>query len=543
MRLNLPVTQREHPLPADRTLVSVTDLKGRITYCNEAFVQASGYAREELLGEPHNLIRHPDVPAEAFRDLWDTVQSGRTWSGIVKNRRKNGDHYWVFANATPMYRQGQIAGYLSVRRPATAAQRDAAEPLYALLRAEAEKPQARLGLLHGHLVKHGWAGRLQRALPHRGAAGFALLQAAGMGAAGLAAATLTWPWALAVATTAVAGTTWAGLRLAFAPLQQTLATANRLASGDLSYTPDVDTDGQLGELQQALVQMTVNLRTVIGDCRAEIAHVRNSAHEIAAGNQDLSQRTEAQAGNLQQTAASIEQITGTVGETAASAAHGSTLARDASAVAEGSHEAVEKVAHAMADIADSSRRIGEIIHLIESVAFQTNLLALNAAVEAARAGEQGRGFAVVAGEVRSLAQRTSAAAGEIKHLIAESTQRVAVGSEQTRDAQSRMSGALTAVNNMNGLLNQISQGVDEQRRGIAQVNHAVTSIDGITQQNAAMVEQLAASASALDGQVDAIIDTMSLFRLAPEEATVAERDAVALRKQGKARRTHHEPVA
>ena len=212
-------------------------------------------------------------------------------------------------------------------------------------------------------------------------------------------------------------------------------------------------------------------------------------------------------------------------------------------MAEGSHEAVEKVAHAMADIADSSRRIGEIIHLIESVAFQTNLLALNAAVEAARAGEQDRGFAVVAGEVRSLAQRTSTAAGEIKHLIAESTQRVEVGNDQTRDAQRRMSGALAAVNNMNSLLNQISQGVDEQRRGIAQVNQAVTSIDGITQQNAAMVEQLAASSSALDGQVDAIIDTMSLFRLAPEEATVAERDAVGLRQQGKARRQHHASAA
>jgi len=543
MRLNLPVTQREHPLPADRTLVSVTDLKGRITYCNEAFVQASGYARDELLGEPHNLIRHPDVPAEAFRDLWDTVQAGHTWSGIVKNRRKNGDHYWVFANATPMVRHAQITGYLSVRRPASAAQIAAAEPLYAALRAEAERPRAKLGLRHGRLVRHGWAGRLQRTLPHRHQIGQTLMQATGIGAAAIAGATLAWPWALAVAAAAVAGTSWAAGRTATGPLRSTLATAQRLASGDLSHTPEADADGLPGELQQALVQMTVNLRAVIGDCRAEIAHVRNSAHEIAAGNQDLSQRTEAQAGNLQQTAASIEQITGTVSETAASAEHGSTLARDASAVAEGSHEAVEKVAHAMADIADSSRRIGEIIHLIESVAFQTNLLALNAAVEAARAGEQGRGFAVVAGEVRSLAQRTSTAAGEIKHLIAESTQRVEVGNDQTRDAQRRMSGALAAVNNMNSLLNQISQGVDEQRRGIAQVNQAVTSIDGITQQNAAMVEQLAASSSALDGQVNAIIDTMSLFRLAPEEATVAERDAVGLRQQSKARRQHHASAA
>ena len=162
MRQNLPITQREYPFPPNRTLVSVTDLKGRITYCNPAFIEVSGYSREELLGQPHNIVRHPDMPEEAYRDMWATIASGRPWSAPVKNRRKNGDHYWVLANATPVMHNGQVTGYMSVRTKPTREQIEQAQTLYTRMRDEAQAGQPSLALHHGHPVRTGWRGHLQR---------------------------------------------------------------------------------------------------------------------------------------------------------------------------------------------------------------------------------------------------------------------------------------------------------------------------------------------------------------------------------------------
>lgn len=161
MRQNLPITQREYPFPPNRTLVSVTDLKGRITYCNPAFIEVSGYSREELLGQPHNLVRHPDMPAEAFRDMWATIESGRPWAGVVKNRRKNGDHYWVVANATPMMDAGRITGYLSVRNQPSREAIQGAEALYATMQAEAAQGRLQHVLKAGRVRRTGWRGQLQ----------------------------------------------------------------------------------------------------------------------------------------------------------------------------------------------------------------------------------------------------------------------------------------------------------------------------------------------------------------------------------------------
>jgi aerotaxis receptor len=234
----------------------------------------------------------------------------------------------------------------------------------------------------------------------------------------------------------------------------------------------------------------------------------------------------------------MEQINGTVQQSAQAAKRGSQLAHETGSVTQRSNDAVVSVADSMQGISESSSRITEIIHLIEGVAFQTNILALNAAVEAARAGDQGRGFAVVAAEVRALAQRTTAAAKEIKQLITESTERIGAGSEHTNVALARMKSALEAVGNVSTVLDEISNASTEQTLGISQINEAIAQMDSITQQNAAMVEELAATASSLSQQVQGVRNSMRLFRLKSGEATVGQTDAVALRRDHKQLKLH-----
>jgi aerotaxis receptor len=274
---------------------------------------------------------------------------------------------------------------------------------------------------------------------------------------------------------------------------------------------------------------------VVSDIRTEVGNLHGGAQEIAAGNLDMSNRTESQAHNLERTAGSMDTINQTVAETTRLAAEGAVLAENTAHVARRSQEAVQTVGHSMASIAESSRRIGDIIQVIEGVAFQTNILALNAAVEAARAGESGRGFAVVASEVRALAQRTTGAAREIRQLIEESRQRVDEGNQRTTDAQARMDEAMAAVDKVTAVLENIRQATSDQQSGIGEISEAVSHLERITQQNAAMVEELAASSQTLTSQVNQVHSTMQVFRLTSTDTTLAEIDAVALRK------AHHTP--
>lgn len=321
--------------------------------------------------------------------------------------------------------------------------------------------------------------------------------------------------------------------LTIMPIQRLLDDAYHLSAGDLSFPIGTGARGAAGQLQQAMMQMSLNLRTVVQDVRNEVDHLSTAVAQIAAGNQDLASRTESQASSLEQTAASMEQINGTVQQSADAAVRGAQLAQETSQITHRSNDAVQAVTQTMAGIAESSRRIGEIIHLIEGVAFQTNILALNAAVEAARAGEAGRGFAVVASEVRSLAHRTSEAAREIKQLIHESAERVQEGEARTNDAGARMREAIEAVQKVSDVLDAISGASREQQLGIGQINEAVSHMDSITQQNAAMVEELASTARSLTSQAQGVSHSMRLFRLQPGERTLSEMDAVELRRQSK----------
>lgn len=534
MRTNLPISANAYTVPPDQTLVSVTDLKGRITYCNSAFVAVSGYSSAELLGQPHNLVRHPDMPEEAFRDMWETIQHKLPWTGLVKNRRKNGDYYWVRANATPMLDGTQVTGYLSVRTVPSAADISAAEQLYAQMRSEAQLGRRVLSLSHGQPVRLDLVGRVQKLFRPGMTAKLGLTQFAAMSLM-LSVLTLDVPFFVAAgASLLVAGIAfWTTWTMTVRPLGTLLADANHLAAGDLSHQLQQGGKGLIGQLQQALNQMSVNLRTVVSDVRDEINQLSIAVQEIADGNQDLSSRTESQASSLEETAASMEEINGTVQQSAHSASRGSHLAQETLQVTTISNDAVQSVSHTMEGIAHSSRKITEIIQLIEGVAFQTNILALNAAVEAARAGDQGRGFAVVATEVRALAQRTTSAAKEIRLLITESGERIAAGEGQTKLALERMSTVLGSVSKVSTVLDEISHASSEQTLGISQINEAIVQMDSITQQNAAMVEELAATAKSLHYQVEGVSNSMKLFRLRTGDETLSQVDAVGLRRSGK----------
>ncbi|MFO1339122.1 MAG: methyl-accepting chemotaxis protein [Burkholderiaceae bacterium] len=311
-----------------------------------------------------------------------------------------------------------------------------------------------------------------------------------------------------------AGSCWLVTRSITVPLREAVRVAETVAAGDLGTRIQARYRDETGQLLASLERMNASLVRIVGDVRHASESIATGSTQIANGNADLSQRTEEQASNLQQTAASMEELTATVKHNADTARHATQLAASASVAAEQGGTVVGEVVQTMEDISASSKKIADIIGVIDGIAFQTNILALNAAVEAARAGEQGRGFAVVAGEVRTLAQRSAQAAKEIKTLIGESVEKVENGTRLVGDAGRTMDDIVSQVKRVSGLIGEISGSSVEQSSGIDQIGQSVNQLDQVTQQNAALVEESAAAAESLKHQAGRLAEMVAVFKLA-----------------------------
>jgi len=321
------------------------------------------------------------------------------------------------------------------------------------------------------------------------------------------------------------------------PVQRGKQAAENIADGDLTHPIEANGNDETGQLLQALATMQSRLATIVGNVRHSAEGVATASAEIASGNNDLSARTEQQASALQQTAASMEELGSTVRQNADNARTANQLAMSASTVAQQGGDVVAEVVETMKGINDSSRKIADIISVIDGIAFQTNILALNAAVEAARAGEQGRGFAVVAGEVRSLAGRSAEAAKEIKGLIGTSVERVERGTALVDKAGATMTEVVGAIRRVTDIMGEISAASSEQSQGVSQVGEAITQMDQATQQNAALVEESAAAADSLKTQAGQLVDAVAVFRLS--RSASHEHNAVPAPARGNGDSTGH----
>ncbi|MBX3619999.1 MAG: PAS domain S-box protein [Rhizobacter sp.] len=516
----------EYVIDEGELLVLVGDQQSNFVYANPAYCKASGYDWSELKGTKAALMMSRDNPPQVVQDMAATMRLTRQpWTGIIKNQRKNGDHYWLRLNISPIYHEGTFVGSLMVHSRPAPGEVAAIEPLY---RRMLDGQHKDLHLRHGRVFRANLVGKLGvwvRELGLKGrlwgtlaALDVALAAALWAGGASLASAAFWVPLACALAGSALAGLYL--FNTIVRPLRDTARFASRIAAGDLGAQVTSTRSDEIGAVMRAISQMNMNMRATVMDVRQGLGLMQRATQDIASGTQDLSARTESQASNLQQTASSMEEMTATVRNNSDVARQASDVAARASLAAETGGQAVGEVVATMDGISRSSKQIADIIGVIDSIAFQTNILALNAAVEAARAGEQGRGFAVVASEVRSLAQRSAQSAKEIRTLISQSVDQIDGGAKLVNAAGSTIHDVVTQVRRVTELVSHIADASHEQSSGIGQINQAVTSLDHMTQQNAALVEQSTASAAHLRAQAARLAEAMSVFKLSSADATV-----------------------
>ncbi|MHA3903887.1 methyl-accepting chemotaxis protein [Castellaniella sp. WN] len=531
MRKNLPVTQKEYDFPDGETLLSATDLKGRIAYANAAFVRVSGFEYTELLGKAHNIVRHPDVPPEAYEDLWDTLKQGRSWTAVVKNRRKDGDHYWVRANVAPIYHKDVLSGYLSVRTKPSRAEIDAAEHVFATF--QTGRPVARFH--RGLLLDTGW--RRWR----NGLRILSLRQRLALTLGGLIPLWAGVAWLAGLRDTAWLGAAGGGGALVLLagllldhrlvrPLRAIQRQAVQAATGqpvDNWHLPRLD---EIASIQKAITQSSLNLRSFIDDVHGQLGGLRHASSEIAQGSQNLSAETELAASRLAETATAMDGLAGLIENNAGNARQAVDLAQASGEAATRAADIVHQAARQIERMDAASQKIGDIVQVIDSIAFQTNILALNAAVEAARAGEEGRGFAVVASEVRALAQRSAAAAREIGTLIHETVQIAQGGVARTREATEAMGDILEQNRQVGELIGQIHQAGEDQAQDLARIQQTFVQLGDLTRGNAAMAEESFTAVQTLDGQTLNLASATEVFRRDADASAPALPQPVPLRR-------------
>ncbi len=506
MKINLPVTDNEYLIGDDEEIISTTNLKGIIDTVNTDFINISGFDEDELIGYNHNLVRHPDMPPEAFADLWTTLKAGKPWKGLVKNRCKNGQFYWVDAFVSPQFIDGSLTGYQSVRFKPDRSSVSSASKLYDKImskKSDDDKRRSRLDDVKLQRFPIGISAKLTFAM-----LAVLLPLIIVLGIIGDISPLVLIPILLVAA-----GAIWGVARLMMRPLIRIAEESKSVVHSPLAQYLYSGLNDEVGQLSYALQFAQSKLRTAIGRVSESSDVLERSATEVSNGSLDLSSRTEQQASSLEETAASMEQLTATVRQNADNARQANQLVSGNRELAESGGKVVSKAIAAMSEISESSKRIADIIGVIDDIAFQTNLLALNAAVEAARAGDQGRGFAVVAGEVRTLAGRSAEAAKEIKVLISESVAKVEQGSNLVNESGETLNEIVADVKKVSDIMSEIAAASKEQAAGIEQVNQAISQMDEITQQNAAMVEETAASSEQMVDKVKILGGLSDQFKM------------------------------
>ncbi|MBB4263685.1 MULTISPECIES: methyl-accepting chemotaxis protein [unclassified Bradyrhizobium] len=540
MRKNFPVTDVEYPVSDETLIVSRTDLKGKLSYFNEDFIAAAGFTSAELMGQPHNIVRHPDMPPEAFDNLWDTLKAGKPWLGAVKNRRKNGDFYWVLATASPIRENGQVKGYTSIRTKLPADQRKLAEEVYAAIR---EKKAHGYRVDAGIIRRRSWldrfsvfTGTLRARLVTTMALQTLFMLALGIGGAlasgGSASLILS---ALAVVGAVVVG--FAGLatmRAIQGPMQQLNDTLVNLVQDKLDNRIVIERDDEIGEALRNLQ----TVQTIIRFSRDEVQAVQRRAEtQRKADMTKLADGFEAAIGEIVETVSSaateLEASASTLSSTAGRAQELATVVASGSEAASSNVHSVASAAEEMSSsvreigrqVQDSSRiaseavsqahattervselsraasRIGDVVELINAIAGQTNLLALNATIEAARAGEAGRGFAVVASEVKALAEQTAKATGEIGQQVGG----IQAATQDSVSAIGEISGTIArlseiaaaiaaAVEQQGAATQEIARNVQQAAQGTQQVSSNVGDVQrGASETGSASSQVLSAA--------------------------------------------------